>query len=278
MANERRVRDNFITGVTTTDPLAAIDTTMDSDELVALQEIDATEHAVLVLDPLGEGNGPEIVYVTAHTAGATTADIVRGRNGTSAVEHAVGTKWKLSPVRDDFILVVASSASLPDEPYVGQLVYVIDAYELLQWNGLAWYPPWNLPWGILSHSKSTSSGALAGLVTGETVVMTTGSASVPNGRRVAVHMKVEVSTNIDGSPILWKLRRGTSTGGTLVEGGTHVVAEGSRSETLEITAIDTPPANAALQYVLTLACFDPCAAGGPWEKQIEDRGPAANPS
>jgi hypothetical protein len=72
MPNERRSYENFVTGTTTDNPLAAAATTINSAQLAALSDISASEHAVIVLDPFAEGTGPELAWITAHGAGATT--------------------------------------------------------------------------------------------------------------------------------------------------------------------------------------------------------------
>jgi hypothetical protein len=47
----------------------------------------------VVLDPDGINGAPEIVYVDGHTAGAITANVIRGREGTTAREHKAGIEW-----------------------------------------------------------------------------------------------------------------------------------------------------------------------------------------
>lgn len=86
-----RLYENFITGVT--DSILNVGaTTLSSPILAALPVVGGGDIAVLVLDPEDVGNGPEVVHVTTHTASATTATIVRAQEGTSDVQHVVGTK------------------------------------------------------------------------------------------------------------------------------------------------------------------------------------------
>lgn len=145
MANEERVRGNFIAGTVDNNPLASDGTTLNADELADLEAISATEHAVIVLDPDGSGNGPEIVYVTAHTAAATSATIVRAREGTTAVEHAAATEWVHGPVASDWPQQIASSAERPSTgglPYPGMLCYEIDLHRYVYYDHDAalWLP------------------------------------------------------------------------------------------------------------------------------------------
>lgn len=104
MANEIRLRQNFISGTITDNPLTSGATTVNSAALAALVAIGSASHAVLILDPRGVSGAPEIVHVTAHTASATSATIVRGREGTTARQHASGTAWAHGPIASDFDL------------------------------------------------------------------------------------------------------------------------------------------------------------------------------
>ena len=46
--------------------------------------------------------------------------------------------------------VVDNAAARPASPFEGQAVYQKDTDAVLVWNGTAWYPNWNMPWGIVS--------------------------------------------------------------------------------------------------------------------------------
>lgn len=54
---------------------------------------------VIVLD----APDPEIVHLTAYTAGATTGTIARGKEGTTAVAHVSGVAWRHGPIVSDLI-------------------------------------------------------------------------------------------------------------------------------------------------------------------------------
>lgn len=71
-------------------PLTAGATTLTATELADLPAVAAPDYYIITLDPVADGNGPELVYVTAHTGSATTATISRGEEGTTGVEHALG--------------------------------------------------------------------------------------------------------------------------------------------------------------------------------------------
>lgn len=93
MANERRIRFDFQSGFVDDNPLAIGATTLTSAALQDFPAITSREYAVIVLDPRGVSGLPEIVWMTAHTGGATTGTIVRGREGTAARQHIQGTRW-----------------------------------------------------------------------------------------------------------------------------------------------------------------------------------------
>lgn len=104
MANERRRRYQSGFGLITNNPLTNVATTMNSAELANLPAVTSESYLVVVLDPLSTNPAfpPEIVYVTAHTASATSATIVRGREGTSARQHNLNTRWSHSATPYDF--------------------------------------------------------------------------------------------------------------------------------------------------------------------------------
>lgn len=140
MANETRLRANYVSGVVDNNPLSNSGTSLVSTELAALPAVDATQHIVLVLDPDGAGNGPEIVYVTAHTASSTGATIVRGREGSSGVSHASTRTWVHGPVVSDYVnhVTAATRPSTGGLPFEGQRIYETDTNTLLYYNGTAW--------------------------------------------------------------------------------------------------------------------------------------------
>lgn len=140
MANEIRRRYNFISGIIDDNPLSNSATTLNSTELAGLPAVGSSEHVALVLDPTGVGNGPEIVWVTAHTGSATSATIVRAREGTSAVEHASTIAWAHVATAADFGTIGDDN----DQPSSGGLPFEGEAYvdttndRVQHWSGSAW--------------------------------------------------------------------------------------------------------------------------------------------
>lgn len=105
MANEQRVRFNSYSGTITDNPLLIGATTMTSAELANFPAVTSAQHVPITLDPQGVGGRPEVVYITAHTASATTATILRGQEqvfGSSAArQHNVNTRWSHGPTAFD---------------------------------------------------------------------------------------------------------------------------------------------------------------------------------
>lgn len=102
MANELRSRTAFVGGLVEDNPLTSGATTLTSAGLAALATIDSTNHAAIILDPDGIGGAPEIVYVTTHTAAAATATIARGKESSTARQHAQDTPWIHSATLKEF--------------------------------------------------------------------------------------------------------------------------------------------------------------------------------
>ena len=219
MANEIRRRQNFASGTIDDNPLSNSATTLTSTELAGLNAITSTEYAVLVLDPEGAGNGPEIVYVTAHTGSATTATIVRGREGTSGVQHTSVRTWVHVATKSDFQDSVTSSTrpSTGGLPYEGQLIYETDTKKSYRYNGTTWIPVENLgAWDTYTPTL-TQSGAVTKTVTraaytqiGKTVIcnvllIVTGTGSA--GSQITVSLPVTASTSnqdlIVGTAEMW---------------------------------------------------------------------------
>lgn len=106
MANETRVRADFVAGALDA-TLAIGATSMSSPALADLPAISATQHALISLFTT-DGNGrvtkKERIKVTAHTASATTATIVKAQEGTTDQAWASGDKWEHAPGANDIAL------------------------------------------------------------------------------------------------------------------------------------------------------------------------------
>jgi hypothetical protein len=174
MANEIRRRYNFQSGTIDDNPLSNSATTLTSTELAGLAAVDSTEHVALVLDPTGVGNGPEIVHVTAHTGSATTATIVRGREGTSGVQHASTITWVHVATASDFTLVGDDNdqPSTGGLPYEGQLYVDTTNNQLQVYSGSAWLPvgPYGT-WTTFTPQLTQSANVTSSIAVGRYLVI-----------------------------------------------------------------------------------------------------------
>lgn len=98
-----RIRTGFVSGVIDDNPLLIGATTLNSSTLDDLAEVASPDIAAIILDPAGSAGAPEIVWVTAHTAAATSATIARAKEGTTARQHAQNVAWVHGPTTTDYI-------------------------------------------------------------------------------------------------------------------------------------------------------------------------------
>lgn len=97
-----RLRTNFIQGKITDAPLLIGATAINAPEFADLPVVVAPDFLVVELDPLRQFGTPEIVYVTAHAAAATTVTVLRGQEGTNARQHAATTRFVHGASSGDF--------------------------------------------------------------------------------------------------------------------------------------------------------------------------------
>ncbi len=146
MANDRRLRVNLATGIITDNPLTTTSTVIQSASFATLPVVDVNTHLPMVLNPSQAAvpsTNAEIVYVTAHSSGATNVTVVRAREGTAASGYNSTTVWVHGPlVSDHAPTIVDTSGSLPSSgglPFKGELAYVSDTGKLQLYGvGAAW--------------------------------------------------------------------------------------------------------------------------------------------
>lgn len=131
-----RIRERNVFGTVTDNPLTNVATTLNSAGLTNLPAV-ASNHAILVIDPLRTAGAPELVIVTAHTGAATSATISRGQLGTSARQHASGGLWVHANDITDAIMILTSSTR-PTDLYEGQLIYETDTDTYVGHDGTGW--------------------------------------------------------------------------------------------------------------------------------------------
>lgn len=178
-----RRRFNNQSGVLSAQILTA-GTTLTSAELANLPAVVGPDIVVIVLDPESVGGAPEIAHVTAHTALATTATVLRAQESTTARTHNIGIKWKHVATVLDFETelvdnvtlasvggkigvkspgrvhsVVANAAALSAlTPTRGDTAFQSDTGNFFVYYGAttSWKPPWNVAWGEIDYQTITA--------------------------------------------------------------------------------------------------------------------------
>ena len=187
-----RKKAGFVSGTITDNPLLVGATTMNGAALANIPAVVSPDICVLVLDPTGSAGAPEIVYITAHTAAATSATIARGKESTTARQHLQTVAWVHMPTIPDF---------LPDNTTAGHLLTVTDAND-----GIAtWIAPadkiyrlghtWTISGTIAVPSGDTDfiCPFYVDLITGQTVAIAGYKAVINAGTSVTLDVKVNGS-------------------------------------------------------------------------------------
>lgn len=99
-----RLRTDNVFGTITDSPLTNVAGAVNSAGLANLPVVASPDYAVITLDPNRVHGAPEIIYVITHTGSATSATILRGREGTVARQHPAGTFWVHAPTARDLAL------------------------------------------------------------------------------------------------------------------------------------------------------------------------------
>jgi hypothetical protein len=140
MAYESRLTLNYCFG-TLSLPAAISDTTLNSDDFAARLPVGLSTgtYVPITLQDPSTGNY-EIVWATAHSAGSTTATVIRARESSSSRAWASGTLWTVSPTLRDGLLPVPNRNSLPGDAHIGLRAYLQDEMAQVQYAGtsLGW--------------------------------------------------------------------------------------------------------------------------------------------
>lgn len=91
-----RIRTNSVEG-TLTNAINDSETNITSDGLADLDVVGGGDIAPITM-------GEEVMHVTSHGAGSTTASVTRGQEGTTAVAHSAGEVWHHGPTTQDYDL------------------------------------------------------------------------------------------------------------------------------------------------------------------------------
>lgn len=97
-----RLHQNLLIGQISDNPLLIGATQVNSPAFVNLPAVATPDYIVLTLDPARINGAPEIIYVTAHTAGQPVATVLRAQEGSAARQHAAGETWIHGATSQDF--------------------------------------------------------------------------------------------------------------------------------------------------------------------------------
>jgi hypothetical protein len=95
----------------------------------------------------------EVAWANSHTAGASTATVLRGRENTTSLTWPAGTMWTVAPTLRDGVLPVANRAALPIDPHVGLECLVQDEQVKVERFLASWGPP-------AAHLRQTTAQTL----------------------------------------------------------------------------------------------------------------------
>ncbi len=138
-ANSVPIIGATLTGILNTG-ITNIITTIISDDFAFLPVISYPGNTYITLDPFGTDGTPEVVRVTAHTAGSATITVNRGQQGTTPRAHSTSTTWTLqtdcSPNNCTTELLselgfCAPPALPPTATYVGCVIPDVNTWDAL---------------------------------------------------------------------------------------------------------------------------------------------------
>lgn len=158
-----RLHKNFLDGNIDVE-LSAAGTTLSSPGLADVPAISGGDYMPIVLDPDEANGAPEIVYITAHTASATTATITRAQEGTVARIHPNASAWAHAPLAADISLPVTAAGDLLVATGAGTVVPLAigSAGETL--SVVSGTPEW-----VGGHMRKITSGSFTNEGTGLTI-------------------------------------------------------------------------------------------------------------
>lgn len=206
-----------------------------------------------------------VSHVLTPSAGTHTYTLTGGRqSGTGTV-----TVFSVAGITSNYILVedissvsilptaivpgnlVVTSTTRPVSPSVGTVIFETDTGKVWVWNGTDWVPPLNLAQGVLALRDDSNGGSTYALSFGttETILWTTPAIKTYAGRRYRISGYATFTAGGASNFIIWRMRRGTTTGGT--QTGWQKIARGAYSGFFSME--DVPGAQAAQQWVITFA-------------------------
>ena len=110
MANELRIRAHDLpTLVLTAEYDPSTDTEIYAAGLASYPLVDSTNHMAIVVDWDRATDEPFILYITAHSSGASVATVAKDQEGTTATTVPIGTECIHGPTPRDFVKAPVSA-------------------------------------------------------------------------------------------------------------------------------------------------------------------------
>jgi hypothetical protein len=132
---------------------------------------------------------------------------------------------------------VCTSSTRPASPFEGQVIYETDTDRVLVWNGTAWYPNWNLPWGVVAYNSRSTSDAT---ITSEEVQITGSSFTAVAGRLYKIsYFEPGIFPASGGGYVGAKVRLGSISGTVLNEGYEQAEVSGTTNRFFNLLWVGT---------------------------------------
>ena len=171
---------------------------------------------------------------------------------------------------------VCTSSTRPAVPFEGQMIYETDTDKVLVYNGSAWYPNWNLPWGVQNLVTVTTADAT---ITAEEVQITGGSFTAVANRYYKVTYFEPDPYSVTATGWVYMRIRLTNLTGTLKQGAyAQLPVSGVTNQTMTCSWVGTLSAGTT-NFVGTMASQTGTAACDRTSTYsayllVEDIGPA----
>ena len=168
-------------------------------------------------------------------------------------------------------------------PEAGMTAYINsgDSSEgLYSYTGTTWNkgPGWNAPWGILTSAFTQTSTLINANHTAETVTVTSTAVTIVANRTIKITAGCKTAAGALIGASSARIRRGTTTAGTLILLSSVPAPPGTFVETgFQVVGIDTG-ASGSTQYVLTLSHSANVEEKNPTSIIVEDIGPSGAPN
>lgn len=125
------------------------------------------------------------------------------------------------------VVITCLSSGRPSSPPAGMTIYETDTNRVLCWNGSAWTPPSNLPWGTLGYAAQTASQS--GFATESDIAGVSVTFTAEASRRYRTTLRIPVAECMSVSLLAAFINDG---GGRIGQGNESVGAGGATNHTV----------------------------------------------